>query len=783
MARLVRHRAIQQVVLMAMYTNKIKKQQGVGLIEVLIAAVMVAVGLMALTSLQGGLMHSSGESKARSEAVKLAEAKLEEFRNNINKTSFDIDLALTDPAGTDSINGTHATFARSWIITDLASPDRKNIRVNVTWGDASPDETVNMVSQVVWANPGKATDYATDGNGLAAKAPSPNNNSSATPGKQFDLEQIDGEVPLNDGSGLTQYKDNSDHIYLLDATGKSLIQFNGGIIHTIKGHVWQGNVGNGNNPTISLSALTDFPVTFSDLAYCVFPVTPGESDYICYFGGDCTDQGSGCPAKDDSSIAYEAVSGGWYGKVGLIETSKDALHNKKVCFAEDIAGTGIETATTTARFYSTHRLNASNNVVGSEGINQSFACQDFLVVGQNGNSNNCNLFQNYPNLSVPSSSVNRTLGPGEKNVSLAENISSCGSTTTYTVIGAITGNQAELVQVFINGNGCTVTNDSGVYSYQCTITVVNSTASITISAINGEVTPNAIVLDVSPSQPNLTGPTLVADNADATETEYHITGAISGIQADLVTISLSNEDCTITPNTDGVSYDYDCVITTEPTTITINASGGNVSPSSGTVSLANVAYVAGPNFTAVAATSMDYTITGAITGGQANSVTLDLTDGLCTNHLNNTYTCTITSLPGVVTINATGNGTVQPSSATVTLTGVASISGPQFSTNATCSVTVSGEIAAGQGNTYKVDDATVTATTSANNIPIGCNKTKASGNIYTYNCNVGTVPDGGSVTIGGTNISIGTGNPVTVDCMGSSSVSITTGPKLTTTVK
>jgi Tfp pilus assembly protein PilV len=772
---------------MIKYTHKIKAQRGVGLIEVLIAAVTVAVGLMALGSLQGGLMHSSGESKARSEAVKLAEATLESFRNNISKTAFDTDLAITDPAGSDSIDGTNATFARSWIITNAASPDRKKISVQVTWGGASADETVNMTSEVVWADPGKAVDFATNGNGLSAKAPSPNNNSSATPGQQFDLEQIEGETSLNDGSGLIQYKDNSGHIYLLDDTGKALIQFNGGVIHTIKGQVWRGTAGKGKNATPSIQPTTDFPVTFSDLAYCVFPVTQGQSDYICYFGGDCTNQGSGCVDQDDS-VSYEAVSGGWYGKVGLIETTKNALHNKKVCFAEDIAGTGIETATTTARFYSTQRLNANNNVVGSEGINQSFACQDFLVVDQNGNSNDCNLFQNYSGLSVPSSSVKRVLGPNDINMSLAENVSSCGSTITYTINGTISGNQANQVQVFVNGNGCTITSDNGAYTYQCTITVVNTTTSVTITATDGNVTPDSTTLDVSTSQPIMAGPTLVAEDADVTETQYHITGTISGDQANSVTLTLSNGSCRTTPNDDDGTYGYDCVITTTPTTVTINASGGNVTLATGstsTVSLANAVSVAGPNFIAATPTSTNYTITGAVTGAQANSVVFTLTNGSCSNNNDHTYTCTITSLPGDETINATG-GNVQPSSATVTLAGVASVSGPQFSTNSTntaCSVTVSGEITAGQGNTYKVDDVTVTATTSADNTPITCNKTKASGNIYTYNCNVGTVPDGGSVTIGGINISIDTGNPVIVDCMDSPSVSITTGPKLTTTAK
>ncbi|WP_155920579.1 hypothetical protein [Methylobacter luteus] len=761
--------AIRQAIFMTSYTNKIKAQRGIGVIEVLIAAVVVAVGLLSLASLQGTIMHSSGESKARSEAVKLAEEKLEEFRNNINKSDFDVDLAIG--AGDDSINGSNATFARSWTLTDAAGPDRKNISVTVTWGGASADETVNMVSQVIWADPGKATDYATDGNGLSARAPSPNNNSSSTPGEQFDLDEIDGETSLDDGSGLYKYTDDEGRIYLLDSTGKAVIKFNGGSIHTIKGNVYAGIVGNGQNPSIELQPLTSYPVTFSDLAYCVFPVHEGQSDYICYFGGDCTHDGTGCLAQEDS-VTFTAVSGGWYGKVGLIETSEANLHNKKVCFAEDIAGNGIETATTTARLYLSQRLDANNNVVGSEGINQSFACQDFLVVEATGHSNDCNHFRNFAGLSVPSSTVYRDppLGPNDNNVSLAENVSSCGSIVTYTIAGGISGDQANLVQVFVNGNGCTITSNNNIHTYQCTITVVDTTASVTITATGGNVTPVSTTLAVSTDQTSMAGPSLQAGTS--TPVSYTVTGHIGGNQANSVTLTMSN-DGSCTNNNDG---SYTCTITSTPGAVTINATGGDVSPASANVTLGVEPDVAGPEFIAATPAYMNYVITGAVTGNNANSVNFSLNGGSCTNNNDNTYTCTIYALPGDVIINATG-ANVQQASGAATLAGVAAVTGPAFTTSAaSCAVTVSGIIEKGTGNTFKVDDVTVTSTPSATNT---CEITKASGST-TYSCDAGTVTDGASVTIGGTHVSAGVGNPVTVDCT-ANSISITTGPKLTTT--
>ena len=771
---------------MATYTKILKRQRGVFLIEVLITTVVVAIGLLSLASLQGRFMSSSGESKARIEAVMLAEAKLEEFRNNIIKGNYN---AVVTSSANESISGGNATFSRNWVVLDRTKPVRKNISIKVSWGAGGADETVNVVSDLVWSDPGFATDYATDGNGLTGKIQSPNNDSSAADDTVFDFGSIAGETELDDGSNLIQYDDGQGHIYLLDATGKALIKFNGGVIHTIKGHVYSGAVtGNAQNPTLSISPLTDYPVTFSDLAYCVFPVTTGESDYICYFGGDCTNSGSGCPNTLDPNYIVAEDSGGWYGKVGLLETSTKSFHNKKVCFAEDIASNVALTATTTARLYSTQRLNASNVVIRYEGINQSFACQDFLVVGATGNSNDCHYFEDYSGVSVPSSSVQRPLGVDEEsgdplpNVSLAENVSSCGTTVTYTISGGIAGDQANLVSVSVNGNSCTITTESGAYSYSCTITTVNTTTSLTIAATGGNVAPASTSITVSTSQTSITGPTLTT-STPVTIT-YHITGVISGNSASQVSLSLADGTCTKALN--GVVYNYECTITTTPKTVTIVATGGNVAletVSVAEVSLADVANVVGPNFVATTATSMVYTITGTITGSQANAVTFSMSNGgICTNNNNGTYTCTITLAPNTVTISASG-GNVSPMSDTAILAGVTPVTGPSFHADnlASCVVTVTGNVNKGtEGGAKDPGDKNVTVSYSKSS-PSGtgsCTKNNAS-SIYTYSCEVGSVNNSASVTMSGAKITVGTPNPVPVTC--TTTPLILTGPNLTTT--
>ena len=96
----------------------------------------------------------------------------------------------------------------------------------------------------------------------------------------------------------------------------------------------------------------------------------------------------------------------------------------------------------------------------------------------------------------------------QKNISLAENVSSCGTTVTYTIVGGIAGDQANLVSVFVNGNSCTITGENNAYSYSCTITTVNTTTSLTIAANGGNVAPASTLLNVTPSQTTITGPTL-----------------------------------------------------------------------------------------------------------------------------------------------------------------------------------------------------------------------------------------------------------------------------------
>ena len=129
--------------------------RGFTIIESLVVLVILLVGILMLTRLQGSQSHIGSSNRQRTEAVFLAQQTIESLRAfSVVATTSGADAYADIVAGSDSVKGLSATFARSWNVSDQASPAYKVVEVAVTWQDArGKSETVTLTTYVSPADP------------------------------------------------------------------------------------------------------------------------------------------------------------------------------------------------------------------------------------------------------------------------------------------------------------------------------------------------------------------------------------------------------------------------------------------------------------------------------------------------------------------------------------------------------------------------------------------------------------------------------------------------------
>jgi Tfp pilus assembly protein PilV len=122
------------------------RQDGFTLLEALIALLVTSFGMLAIAAFQGTLPGSSDLAKQRSEAVRLAQLKIEQLRayeqvasdGAGNKFDYTSDVV----SGSDTIgpsNGaytTNTTYTRVWTVDNAGSDLQKWVRVR--WPSACP---------------------------------------------------------------------------------------------------------------------------------------------------------------------------------------------------------------------------------------------------------------------------------------------------------------------------------------------------------------------------------------------------------------------------------------------------------------------------------------------------------------------------------------------------------------------------------------------------------------------------------------------------------------------
>lgn len=482
-----------------------QRQKGIGLIEVLIATVVIAVGLLAVAMFQTNLISGSGENKTRAQAMVLAEQKMEEIRNNITVAGYN-----AVAGGNDTATGTNASYTRSWTITGGDHPARKNIAVQVSWGGGGTDERVNLVTEMAWITPEKsATSAIAESLGGGMATPSPRQHASEDVGaasEQIDettetalphtveFALVEGDLPETvslPGAGagqLTQVAPDSHFyaksigngiiaVYLCDetllieeVTGNCRYIQNhfGGVVHRLAGTVY----------STSSKSLADVQVawTSSDVHACYNGAATEsgglkQKPYECVFAGNCdaTDEGvNRCYADvTDTQIASRKVGpGGEYGDVGLLNLDDQGGDQEQVCFLEDTVDPATSPLLNTSgnavlnenylygvtkRSYVTRKIQRTTagtaNEQKSQGINRSYTNHNFLVInrGSGGTARSqCHDTANSHSLVLAPREIVRTLSSNMPNAVLAETSYAGATGTARSLLGHVTGSASSL---------------------------------------------------------------------------------------------------------------------------------------------------------------------------------------------------------------------------------------------------------------------------------------------------------------------------------------------------
>jgi len=142
-----------------------RRAGGFSLIEVMLAVVVLSVGLLALAALQASLTRGAASAKAQSQAIALAEDKIESLRSFTNPTGYTTAIV----GGTDTVTPTGGnTYTRATTVTRYCASsssaaydntctvaatgesfsDFKRVTVAVTWAGPTGNEYV-QVSDVI----------------------------------------------------------------------------------------------------------------------------------------------------------------------------------------------------------------------------------------------------------------------------------------------------------------------------------------------------------------------------------------------------------------------------------------------------------------------------------------------------------------------------------------------------------------------------------------------------------------------------------------------------------
>lgn len=361
-----------------MKNKTMKAVAGFTILEGLISLVVVAVGAAGIAMLNSVLLQTTGESKARGEAAKVAQAWVEDAREFVLEDGC-ASLTLGTYTPDDPYIGVNANYSitRTLSAIDSDSPWR-DVTVCVTWDGGTcgqPGNRVLLSSTVSCAGTGtsaRATGDAAAGIGNFIKTPSgratvggnPVPGETGTP----NTIQIGPNDTVEDGT-QTVVRDDGYSLALLDLDGNVLLtvprlpcEDTPPAFSTISGKVFVGTNNQGN----PIAADANLFVLSSDASYCAR--LPYDPAWVLPAGA------TGNQVKYRYTYYQCYIGAEWWGNIGLVRTD-NANSNDRVCVGNPL-DSNINTIfsrhsqRSTTRGYRGYR-DLPNNRYETQGIGES----------------------------------------------------------------------------------------------------------------------------------------------------------------------------------------------------------------------------------------------------------------------------------------------------------------------------------------------------------------------------------------------------------------------------
>jgi Tfp pilus assembly protein PilV len=312
---------------------KRRLSQGFGIMEILVAVVVLSFGLSAVAKLHTTIIASSSDNKLRYQAVAIAKSRLEDLRNYAGDVTDQDEFIAAYPASaftnSTAVVGNAADYTRTE--RTVLDGEIRALTVKVTWLDSTgTTKTVELDTEISWKNPRSAGDFliASD-EPLVASATGRARLGDGTldapvppglleGGKLNRAELGNGELGLIASDGETVVLTLEDACASVDVVCTDFVEINGRIfIDTAS----QRNLDPG-----------DIFIQASDAAFC-------QRYYIDANGDAVEIINSSSSAITSNTGDYEYfdyrcyVGGGWHGNIGIL-LSGGISQGDKICMGD-----------------------------------------------------------------------------------------------------------------------------------------------------------------------------------------------------------------------------------------------------------------------------------------------------------------------------------------------------------------------------------------------------------------------------------------------------------------